>query len=113
MAAKTKTVTRYRSRPAKRRRSRKSSTVSMSLLAGIVAGMYAPATYLAHGDLKNTMRFVSRNYTGYDPMEGNWHIYDIRKGLVPLMIGAAVHKVAGKVGINRAIGRSGIPFIRI
>lgn len=109
----TKTVVRYRNRPVKKRRHKKSNTVSMSLLAGLAAGLYAPATYLMSGDIKNTMRFTSRNYTGYDPMESRWYPGDIKKGLVPLMIGAMVHKVAGKIGINRAIGRTGIPFLRV
>lgn len=113
MAASTKAVVRYRNRPVKKRRHKKSNTVSMALVAGMVAGLYTPATYLMQGDIKNTMRFTSRNYTGYDPMESRWYPGEIKKGLVPLMVGGIVHKLAGKIGVNRALGRTGIPFLRV
>lgn len=109
----TKTVVRYRNRPTKKRRRKASTTVSMALAAGIVAGVYSPGSYLLQGDARNAMRFLSRNYTGYDPMEGRFYVNDIKKGLVPLAVGGIVHKIAGKVGINRALGRAGLPFIRV
>jgi len=37
----------------------------------------------------------------------------MRLGLMPLAVGVLVHKVAGRLGINRAIASTGIPFIRI
>lgn len=111
--ASTKTVVRYRNRVTKKRRRKNSTTLPLAVVAGLVAGLYTPATYLMSGDIKNTMRFTSRNYTGYDPMEGRFYAGDIKKGLVPLMVGGVIHKVAGKIGINRVIGKAGVPFIRI
>lgn len=109
----TKTVVKYRNRPTKKRRRKAGTTISMSMAAGIIAGLYTPGSYLLQGDARNSMRFLSRNYTGYDPMEGRFYVNDIKKGLVPLAVGAVVHKIAGKVGINRALGRAGLPFIRV
>lgn len=109
----TKTVVKYRNRPVKKRRRKAQATISMSMAAGIIAGLYTPGTYLLSGDTRNSMRFLSRNYTGYDPMEGRFYTGDMKKGLVPLAVGALVHKIAGRTGINRALGRAGLPFIRI
>lgn len=37
----------------------------------------------------------------------------IRANIIPLATGMAVHYGASKLGINRALGAAGVPFIRI
>ncbi|GAH98844.1 unnamed protein product [marine sediment metagenome] len=37
----------------------------------------------------------------------------MKHGLYPFLGGALLHKAANRLGVNRAIARSGIPWIRI
>jgi len=34
-------------------------------------------------------------------------------GTIPILGGILVHKVASKLGVNRALGRMGLPYLRI
>jgi len=37
----------------------------------------------------------------------------LNQGLYPLIAGVIIHKLAGMIGINRMLSRSGIPFVRV
>lgn len=53
-------------------------------------------------------------YTGYNPKKMNWQGWSrISQGIGPVVIGAAIHRVANSLGVNRALSGAGIPFIRI
>lgn len=57
--------------------------------------------------------YLQAGFTGITPSTGQFSLGNLRVGLVPILAGFLVHMVAGKIGINRAIGRAGIPLIRI
>lgn len=42
-----------------------------------------------------------------------WSSWRLQYGLYPVLAGFAVHWGANKLGINRMIGRMGIPYVRI
>lgn len=56
---------------------------------------------------------LARSLTGYSPKNKNWSWTYLKTGLFPIGAGVIVHKVASALGINRAIGRAKIPFVRI
>jgi len=96
----------------KRRYSRK-TTIPIALTAGAVAGFIEPAKYLMKGETTSAFRQLTKNYTAIDPVEHYIATGDLKKGLYPLVIGMLVHKGASMFGINRALGRARVPFIRI
>jgi len=58
------------------------------------------------------------NLTGYGsiPWQGGqprFSLGQLKYGGLPIIAGFAAHWVASKTGINRAIARSGIPFVSI
>ena len=65
-----------------------------------------------YGD--NLMRCLLNGWLFLGTGGGNYN-FDINGGQYTKMmiIGLAVHWIAGKLGINRALGRTKIPFIRI
>jgi hypothetical protein len=50
--------------------------------------------------------------TGYEYRSGHFKLGDA-KGMFGLLIGMGAHKLASRLGINRAIARAGIPLVRI
>jgi len=66
--------------------------------------------YKAFG-LEGLADAASGAMTGYSPMSGSWAAFRLMRGLVPLLIGGFATKMAGKLGVNRAI--SSIPFVKI
>lgn len=44
---------------------------------------------------------------------GRFNAAGLSRGLFPILGGFMIHGLASRFGINRAIGRMGIPFIRI
>jgi len=69
--------------------------------------------YVAKGNLGGAMSVLTQDYTGYHIEGGDWELKRMKNGALPLLVGVLVHKVAGQLGLNRAIARSGVPWIRI
>jgi len=51
--------------------------------------------------------------TGYHIDSQTFNPSFMWNGTYPLLVGWAVHKIAGVLGVNRALGAARIPFIRI
>jgi len=58
------------------------------------------------------VNYVKGAWTGLDE-SNNFNASLMRQGLVPALMGFLVHMIAGRLGVNRAIGRAGIPLVRI
>jgi hypothetical protein len=57
---------------------------------------------------------LANDFTGYDAYNQKWNASELKYGLVPMLAGLMVHKlIGGKLGINSALGRAGVPFIRL
>lgn len=51
--------------------------------------------------------------TGYDTDTQKFWMPNMWKGLFPIILGVAVHKVASGLGLNRALSAAGVPILRI
>jgi len=56
---------------------------------------------------------VIASLTGWDIGTGTWRPQHLLRGAVPIIGGMAIHKMAGRFGVNRMLARAGIPVIRI
>lgn len=99
----------------KSRRSKRSVALPLTIVSSL--GYVAGNTY---GDIKRngletgTAMFFG-NFTGFRsaPNQPQWDASRLKYGLIPMLLGVGVHKVASKLGLNRALASSGIPWIRI
>lgn len=63
--------------------------------------------------LSSGMNKLTAELTGYEVNSGQFRWDMAKKGAVPILLGAMVHKVAGRTGVNRALASAGVPWIRI
>lgn len=111
MAAKRRTIVRY-ARPM-RRHSRPKMTIPLAVLGGLVPTVVASLeTAKAQGPMGG-LKMAGMRMTGYNPWVGKWYASEMAAGWVPLLAGVFAHKLANRIGINRAVARAGIPLVRI
>ena len=93
----------------------KKMTFPVAVIAGLMPGVTGTINVATAqgGGWKAAGTYACSAYTGYNPLTAQFSIGNMSQGLKPLAIGVIVHKVAGWLGINRAIAGAGIPFIRI
>jgi len=95
----------------KGRKSRKSSkmTLPVALVAPILFVGYENAS-LAMTGREGALQAMA-NITGID----NGHLNMNRLALTygPVVAGAIIHKGAGYFGVNKALGRAKVPFLRV
>lgn len=96
-----------------RRRSRAGFTVPLAVLAGFAPLVSWGIVDMKAGGVKQLSGGLCARLTGYNPGDGKWNSYWLMQGAAPIVLGILAHKLAGKLGVNRALGRSGIPFVRI
>lgn len=87
-------------------------TLPLAVLAGLAPGLSALWEAKAYG-FKQVANVAARDYAGYDPDTGKMTTKFLSYGLLPLLGGFLVHTLAGKLGVNRMLGRAGIPILRI
>lgn len=111
---KTKAVARRRTRTVvKRVGSRaKKMTIPLALVAGMAPITLGTINYIRGGGSDVGGYFTSR-MIGFQPWDGKWSFTKFKQGGLPIIVGLAIHKIASRLGINRAIASAGIPFIRI
>ena len=95
----------------------RSFTLPMATLGGLAAGMYWPIQNLMAGDYAGALDSIAWRYAGIAGVKsGNPH-FDaggLMGGAVPLVAGVLISKfIGGKLGVNRAIARTGIPILRL
>jgi hypothetical protein len=59
------------------------------------------------------LKFLTQAFIPIDMYTRKFYTGDLVYGLWPVMGGAAIHMIANKMGINRALKNAGIPLIRI
>ena len=96
------------------RRKGKHRKTKMTLPLAVVAGFVplAVGVWNRRSSLQSVADYLQSGLTGVSP-GGQFQLSNLRQGLVPIVAGFLVHSLAGRLGINRSIGRAGIPFIRI
>ena len=88
-------------------------TLPLSIVAGLVPGIVAVGTTAQTSGMLAAGKMMGTIYTGYDYTSGKWSWSYMQMGLMPLLAGFAVHKLAGMVGLNRMMAQARIPLIRI
>lgn len=101
-----------KSRAIARRRS-KSMTVPVAVLAGFAPLASEVIGGYQAGGLTNAASRALIMTTGYNTQDGRWYPSMMVRGVGPIVLGVAVHKLSGRFGINRALANAGVPFLRI
>lgn len=99
---------RSRSRKGSYHRSRK-VTIPLAVVGG-----FAPLvvnTWRTPGGLDRKVWMVTQAMTGYDTDAHSWWAPNLNKGMTWILLGALIHMLANRFGINRSL--SSMPFIRI
>lgn len=104
---------------AKKRRYRRNKftiPVALALPVGIMAvDTYNRSTTMGGWDA--SLKYLLASMTGVNlsanPNAGRFNVLYLKDGLLPLGLGMIVHKLAGRLGINSALSRTGLPIIRI
>jgi len=109
-----KAKVKYRNRfVSKRHHKRAGMTVPVAMLAGFAPlGVAAMDGYKYNG-WTGVGKRVSLGLTGYNTEDGKWYPSEMVKVTAPIVAGILVHKLAGKLGINRALAGAGVPFLRV
>lgn len=109
---------------ARRHRSHRKAgfTLPVAAVAGMVpltVGTVQHGTWNGWTGTGDTgLDFFVRSLTGFSPNSqgygGKFNIKNMTAGLLPIAVGLAAHKfIGGSLGVNRMLGRAGIPIIRI
>ena len=105
----------------KSRRSRQ-FTIPIAPVAGLAAGMSMPLQKAMDGKLfgpDSMLDWMARNYCGIEsasvPGAAHFNPDALKDGLLPLVIGALVHKYVGgaPLHLNRMLAAANVPIIRI
>jgi hypothetical protein len=92
----------------------------MTIPLAVVAGFAAPMGrtidgFKNGGGIRGGVTALSNCMLGIDPYAARieWHPGLMQNGAFPVLLGLSVHWMAGRLGVNRMLARSGIPLIRI
>ena len=112
--AKTKTKTRriYVSRK-RRGGGRGKFTIPLAVLAGFGPMVSDVVHGYQTGGITSASNDLLANVTGYDARAKKWDFALLAKGMGPVVAGILVHKLAGKLGVNRMLSSAGVPWVRI
>jgi len=103
----------------KTKRRRAGTSLSIAVLAGltpvaasVIAGFQEGLPGGPGVAVGEAGRHAMISLTGYDPELKKWKLGDAKGGMA-LLTGIFAHKLAGRLGINRAIANMGVPLFRI
>jgi hypothetical protein len=99
------------------RRGHRKPTISLAIVSGLaVPAVTAWGVHKQYGMgpvVDNGISNFVGSMTGYDINYKAFSLSRLKDGLLPVFLGAGVHKAASWFGINRMLAQAGIPFIRI
>lgn len=108
---KVKRVARRRRYTRKRRRRKR--TIAVLPILGAV-GTFAPVIpHIQIGDWEGAIRQAVESGTGYSIADGQWYPDRAIKGLMPLIVGVAAHKVCNMLGLNRVFANLPSPLNKL
>jgi len=109
IATKTRTV--YVKRAKHQRKA--GFTLPLAVIAGFAPLATNGIRDYSQGGLDLLGTGLTWRLTGYNTLSKKFDPSGFSTGLGPILLGLLVHKLAGKVGINRALSSAGVPFVRI
>lgn len=92
---------------------RPSMTIPLGVVAGFIPLVANTVGRFQREGWNGAMREISADTIGLDPASGVFNIKWMMRGTAPIIGGIMVHKLASILGVNRAMARAKIPFIRI
>lgn len=101
---------------ARRRSSRGKFTLPVAVVAGFAPlglGLFGAAKRAAAGDLAGASQEVVIRTTGYNTDTKSFHWPTFVGSYGPIVAGVIVHKIANRLGVNRALANARVPFLRI
>jgi len=96
----------------KKRRSRQ-LTVPLSMVAGFTPLIASGVRGWQAETFRGAGKEMLYGLTGYDIDTHQFNQAFMWNGTYPILLGTIIHKVAGRLGVNRMIAATGIPFLRI
>ena len=111
MAFRKRAVARRRSYFSRRPRAKAKMTIPLAVVAGFVP--VAVGVWNRRSSGQAISDYLQAGFTGITPGTGQFNLANLKVGLMPIAAGFIVHKIAGMIGVNRAIARARIPLIRI
>lgn len=109
-------IVRSRDRYQRRHRSRRRAGVEIpiAVVAGFIPGMWGPINDLRAGNFYGFAWHTTRNFTGFNLDTKQFSFGALAGGWGPVLAGVLVHKlIGGKLGVNAALRRARVPFLRI
>lgn len=97
--------------PKKKNKRRRKFTIPLAAAIPVAAVAVHVASF--PGGLNDKMHEANRIFTGYDIRDGSFDMRRLSFGLAPILIGLGIHKMAGMLGFNRALGQARLPFLRL
>jgi len=121
-SGKSKTTKTKTKKSGSKKMAKRKFTLPMALVSGAALGFvikpdptwYSPLEAAQNGDWGTAIKNYATNMIGYRADTGA--IFDTQigmKGLWALIGGFVIHKIATIIGLNRALGRARIPFLRV
>lgn len=100
--------------PKKKRRYRRTLTIPLAPLMGIIPMVDEAVNSAMKGDWNMALRHLQWHVLGIDST-GKFHIDKAISNFIPLVIGLLIHKFVGgsPLNLNRTLARHKIPLIRI
>ncbi len=95
-----------------RRRTRRKFTLSLAVVGGFTAQALPVIEAIPSMSMSNILDKFLYQFGCYNKSAGAFEFGRVTQYL-PLFVGCIIHGVANRIGVNRAIGRAGIPWVRI
>lgn len=95
------------------RRRRKAFTIPISVVLPTGYVLYNSALYAINQSPQVALEKTTKWFTGYSLETGRWSFDNLKFGLFPILGGLLAHKIASKLGVNKAMASAGVPWIRI
>lgn len=98
---------------AKAHRRRAGMTVPLAVLAGFAPLGVSTIEGFKQNGAEGAMHYAVAGLTGWDTRTNKWELAYMTRGTIPIVLGFLVHYAASRLGVNRALGRARVPFLRI
>jgi hypothetical protein len=90
-------------------------TIPIAPIAGLAAGLVGPLQQMMNGDWLGGLNKIGCSYTGFNAINRSFDVMDMKDGVLPLVVGLAVHRFVGgrPINANATLARAKVPLIRI
>jgi hypothetical protein len=91
-------------------------TIPVAVIAGfapLAIGEFHGLQRIMAGDRAGGTQEMVIRATGYNTDNHSFNSAVFMETYGPMLAGFLVHKIAGKLGVNRALSKAGVPLIRI